>query len=79
MSTTTHEPERWTVDDVAAFLGVAVKSADKQLRRWHVAPVSRQPGRGGRNLYDADAVRAAVTNRAGQGARTDITKREAQA
>lgn len=69
--------ELWTVDDAAAFLGVNVKSADKQLRRWHVAPVARQPGRAGRNLYAADAVRAAAGARAGQGARTDLAKRAA--
>lgn len=71
--------EQWTVDDAAAYLGVAVKSADKQLRRWHVAPVGRQPGRGGRNLYDADAVRAANEARPGRGARSDLAGREASA
>ena len=72
--------ELWTVDDAAAYLGVNVKSADKQLRRWSVAPVSRQPGRGGRNLYDAAAVRAANEARPGRGARSDLaSKREASA
>lgn len=64
--------ELWTVVDVAGFLGVAVKSADTQLRRWSVAPVSRQPGRGGMNLYDPREVRRAYTARPGQGARTDL-------
>lgn len=63
---------RWTVDNVAAYLGVTRKSADWTLRRWQIDPVGRQPGRGGKNLYDAVAVQEAADRRPGQGARTDI-------
>ena len=64
--------ELWTVADVADVLGIAPKSADNQLRRWGVTPVSRQPGRGGMNLYRATEVRRAIAARPGQGARTDL-------
>lgn len=64
-------PELWTVLEVAAFLGIEPKSADKQLRRWGVVPVSREPGRAGRNLYRADLVQSLHAARPGQGARTD--------
>lgn len=64
--------EQWTVADVAAHLGIGEKSADKQLRRWQIAAVAREPGRGGRNLYDAAVVRQAADKRPGQGARTDL-------
>jgi hypothetical protein len=62
----------WTIAQVADHLGITVKAADKQLRRWGIGAVARQPGRGGMNLYDADAVRAAHAGRPGRGARTDL-------
>ncbi len=67
--------EQWTIAEVAAYLGVSQKSADKQLRRWQIAAVARQPGRGGMNLYDAEAVQTAKRRRPGQGARTDLSQR----
>lgn len=68
--------ETWTVDDVAEALGIAAKSADNQLRRWGIAPVGREPGRGGRNLYPAEPIRKAIaTRRPGPGARTDLRGR----
>lgn len=54
----------WTVDDVAEFAGITPRSADTELRRQGVRPVGRQPGRGGKNLYDAAEVRAALAGRA---------------
>lgn len=55
--------DEWTVDDVAEFAGITPRSADTELRRHDVRPVGRQPGRGGKNLYDAAEVRAALTGR----------------
>lgn len=54
----------WTVDEVAAFASIGAASADTELRRHGVKPVGRQPGRGGKNLYDAASVRAAFEGRA---------------
>jgi hypothetical protein len=65
----------WNRSKVAAYLGIAESSADKQLRRWSIAPVGREPGRTGQNLYPAAAVRAAHRARPGQGHRSDITRK----
>ena len=64
--------ELWTVDDVAEVLGVARKTADNYLRRWGIEPVAAEPGRSGRNLFPADAIRKAIASRPGPGARTDL-------
>lgn len=53
----------WTVDEVAAFAGIGTASADTELRRHGVKPIARQPGRGGKNLYEADVVKAALASR----------------
>lgn len=55
--------ETWTVDQVANYLGIRPKSADTELRRQSIEPVARQPGRGGKNLYDSGAIRARWPNR----------------
>jgi hypothetical protein len=48
------EPELWTTADAAEYLGASsAGSGRKTLSRLGVAPVSREPGRGGQNLYDA--------------------------
>ncbi len=60
--------------EVADLLGITEKSADKELRRWGIVPVGREPGRGGRNLYPAAEVRKAAANRPGRGARTDLRR-----
>lgn len=69
------ERELWTIDEVAAFLGysgdAATGSARKTMSLLGVTAVARQPGRGGKSLYDADRVRAAQAARPGRGARTD--------
>lgn len=66
------EPDRWTIAEVADYLGAAsTGSARKTLSRWNVAAVGRQPGRGGQSLYDPAEVRSAKTAAPGQGARTD--------
>lgn len=59
--------EYMTVTEVAEELGITEKSADNQLRKWGIAPASREPGRGGRNLYPAAEVRAAIATRPGRG------------
>jgi hypothetical protein len=65
--------EQWTLDQVADRIGASSsKYADTTLRRWGVKAVGRQPGRGGQNLYAAEAVITAMNSRPGQGARTDL-------
>ncbi|OPC84259.1 hypothetical protein B4N89_27985 [Embleya scabrispora] len=65
--------ETWTLAQAAAHIRAGnPDSARVTLRRWGVKPVGRQPGRGGQNLYNAQAVRDAKANRPGQGARTDL-------
>lgn len=66
--------EQWTLTQVADHLNVNPKSADKQLRRWNIPAVARQPGRGGQNLYDASAVRQAAKERPGRGRRSDLQR-----
>jgi hypothetical protein len=51
-------------DEVAELMGFAsANSADQALRRKGVAPVGREPGRTGKNLYDEDEVIAAFPER----------------
>ncbi|GAX57352.1 hypothetical protein [Streptomyces olivochromogenes] len=71
------EPERWTIAEVASYLGAAsTGSARKTLSRWGVKAVARQPGRAGASLYDAEQIRAARSSAPGQGARTDRATEE---
>lgn len=71
------ERELWSIDRVADFLGYsgpsATGSARRTLSRLGVVAVAREPGRGGKSLYDAGQVRAAQAARPGRGARTDRT------
>jgi hypothetical protein len=72
---TTEEPERWTIAEVADYLGAkSTGSARRTLSRWRVKAVARQPGRDGQNLYDPQEVRDARAARPGQGKRTDLNK-----
>lgn len=64
--------ELWTTDQAATHLGVAISSVHKELQRLGLRPVSREPGRDGKNLFDADQVRTAAAGRPGQGRRTDL-------
>jgi hypothetical protein len=66
----------WSVEEVAKQLDCSIATADKRLRRWSVAPIAREPGRAGRNLYDPAAVLAARDSAPGQGARTDLRRAE---
>ena len=65
--------ELWTIDQVAALLGVKPGSARGTLSRWGVKAVDHRQVPGGRvrAYYDPDEVRSAFTNRPGRGARTD--------
>lgn len=67
----TPSEELWTVSVVAAYLGftgeTATGSARKQLSRWGIAAVGREPGRSGQSLYLAAQVRAAHEARPGSG------------
>lgn len=63
--------ERWTISQVAEYLGYdgpsASGSARKQMSRWGLYSLGRGPGRGGESLYAADQVRAANAARLGKG------------
>lgn len=65
--------ELWTIDQVAAFLGVKPGSARGTLSRWGVRAARREIDSHGRahSLFSPTEVRAAHTTRPGQGSRTD--------
>lgn len=66
----TIEPELWTTAEAARHLGASsAGSGRKTLSRLGIEPVSREPGRGGQNLYDAESVRRAKTQMPGRGRR----------
>jgi hypothetical protein len=69
-------PERWTITQVAGFLGVKPASARGTLSRWGVRAVERRIDDHGRahSLYDPAEVRAAMEARPGRGARTDLAQ-----
>lgn len=70
------KPELMTTDEVAEYLGYTTRNARtiarRQLVRWKIEPVARQPKADGQNLYPAAAVRACHAARNGQGRRTDL-------
>ncbi|MFC8723787.1 hypothetical protein [Streptomyces bacillaris] len=63
----------WTTSQVAEYLGYTGKSATgsarRQLSRWGVTPVRREPGRGGESLYEAEKVKKLHEGRLGSGRR----------
>ena len=64
------EPELWTTAEAAEYLGASsAGSGRKTLSRLGVVPLSREPGRGGQNLYQAAEVRAAKARMPGRGKR----------
>lgn len=68
------EPELWTIDQVAEFLGIKPSSARGALSRMEVRAHAFRPhpkSRRAQALYDPEQVRAACAERPGQGARTD--------
>lgn len=65
--------ELWNTERIRQELGASsIRSAGRIILRLGLVPVSREPGRSGMNLYDADAVRAAIAAR--PGARRATTK-----
>lgn len=64
--------ERWTTDDVRAFLGLASRESARDWLSTHgIAAIGRQPGRAGLNEYDPDTVRTVAAERPGRGYRSD--------
>lgn len=62
-----------TATEAARLLGVSSgPNARRTLDRWGIQPTGRAPGRGGESLYDETAVRRALAQRPGRGARTDL-------
>jgi hypothetical protein len=66
-----HPVTLWTVSETAAYLGYtgpsAASTTRKQLHRWQLTPVSREPGRSGESQYDADQIKALHAARKGRG------------
>lgn len=69
------ERELWTTAQAAEHCGIKPSTYRDYIHR-QGAPshVSRQPGRGGQDLYDAAAVREWHAARPRQGARTDLVQ-----
>ena len=68
-----HCAEFITGSEAAVIMGLSSgDGARRQLDRWAVPAIGRAPGRGGESLYLMEEVRAAVKNRPGRGARTDL-------
>lgn len=66
--------ERWTIAQVAEYLGIKPASARGQLSRWGITAATYEIGDSGRPeaRFDADQVQAAYAHRPGRGARTDL-------
>jgi hypothetical protein len=61
--------ELWNTERIRQELGASsIRSAMRIILRLGLVPVSREPGRSGMNLYDADAVRTAIAARSSRGA-----------
>lgn len=57
-------PELWNTERIRQELGAkTIRSAGRIILRLGLTPVAREPGRSGMNLYEADAVRAALAAR----------------
>jgi hypothetical protein len=60
--------ELWNTERVREELGASsIRSASRIILRLGVEPVSREPGRSGMNLYEADQIRSAIAGRPGRG------------
>ena len=63
-------PTLVNTEEVRVMRGAAtIRSVSRTLHRWGIEPVSREPGRSGMNLYDADVIRYAMDRRPGRGKR----------
>ena len=72
-------PDLWTIDDVAAYLGIKPTSASGALSRMGVRAHSFRPhptSHRAQALYDPEQVKAAHAARPGRGARTDLNDKE---
>ncbi|GLP64364.1 hypothetical protein TUSST3_09840 [Streptomyces sp. TUS-ST3] len=72
-------PELWTIDDVAAHLGIKPSSASGALSRMGIRAVRFRPhptSHRAQALYDPEQVKAAHAARPGQGKRTDLDDEE---
>lgn len=59
--------ELWNTERIRQELGASsIRSAGRIIVRLGLTPVSREPGRSGMNLYDAEAVAAAIAARPGR-------------
>lgn len=62
--------EIWTTPQVAEHCGIKDTVVSNRMKRLGVPVYDREAGRGGRNRYRADLVRAAVAAAPGKGNRT---------
>lgn len=62
--------EVWTTDQVAEHCGIKPTVVSNKMNRLGVPVYDREPGRGGKNRYLADLVRAKVAAAPGKGNRT---------
>lgn len=72
-------PDLWTIDDVAAHLGILPSSARGALSRMGIRAVRFRPhptSHRAQALYDPEQVKAGNAARPGRGARTDINDKE---
>lgn len=72
-------PDLWTIDDVAAYLGIKPSSARGALSRMGVRAHSfraHPTSHRAQALYDPEQVKAASAARPGKGARTDLHQDE---
>jgi predicted transcriptional regulator of viral defense system len=72
-------PELWTIDDVAAHLGIQPSSARRALSRMGIRAHSfraHPASHRAQALYDPEQVKAAHAARPGRGTRTDLQEEE---
>jgi phage terminase Nu1 subunit (DNA packaging protein) len=68
--------ELWTTTQAAEHCGCKPRTFNDYVRRRGAPqPVGREPGRGGQDLYDAEAVRRWHAGRRGQGHRSDLVEK----
>jgi hypothetical protein len=74
-------PDLWTIDDVAAYLGIQPSSARGALSRMGVRAHSFRPhpkSHRAQALYDPEQVKSANAERPGRGSRTDLNETQEQ-
>jgi hypothetical protein len=69
--------EQWPTSKAAAECGMSPAAFRRERTRSGApAPVGREPGRSGEDLYDADEVRAWKASRPGRWPRTDLKEKQ---